>query len=177
INAELTARTKVGGSEDIEVANFVLPGLASDYTSLTQAPPGQPSPFGVLSKCDLSVEDEASLTLSINPADDLSLPVGGTQLSPLASVSDTITVIADLVPSADLTGASVVANANSANALIAITVPAVQTVSVNNAVFTVTVANTSTLSSVPVAVGGTQVGTITFALGDAKLVVPVILTQ
>ncbi|HRY14671.1 MAG TPA: putative Ig domain-containing protein, partial [Candidatus Competibacteraceae bacterium] len=177
INTELTARTKVGGSEDIEVANFVLPGLASDYTSLTQAPPGQPSPFGVLSKCDLSVEDEASLTLSINPADDLSLPVGGTQLSPLASVSDTITVIADLVPSADLTGASVVANANSANALIAITVPAVQTVSVNNAVFTVTVANTSTLSSVPVAVGGTQVGTITFALGDAKLVVPVILTQ
>ena len=176
INNVLTARTKVGGSEDVEVANFVLPGLAADFNSEDQSPPGQPSPFGVLPKCDLSVEDEASLFLTAAP-NPLSLPVGGAALGPLSSVNGTITVTADLVPTTDLTGATIVANANSANVLIDITVPSIQTVLGNDALFSVTVENTSTTNSVPVAVGGTQVGTITFAIGEAKVVVPVNLTQ
>jgi hypothetical protein len=45
INTDLTARTKVGGSEDIEVANFVLPGIASDFNKEDQSPPGQPIPL------------------------------------------------------------------------------------------------------------------------------------
>jgi hypothetical protein len=176
INTDLTARTKVGGSEDIEVANFVLPGIASDFNKEDQSPPGQPSPFGVLPKCDLSVEDEASLFLTATP-NPLSLSVGGTTLGPLSSVNGLITVAVDLVPPSDLTGATIVANANSANVLIDIIAPSIQTVSGNNALFSVAVENTSTTSSVPVAVGGTQVGTITFAIGEAKVVVPVILIQ
>jgi hypothetical protein len=122
------------------------------------------------------VEDEASLFLTATP-NPLSLSVGGTTLGPLSSVNGLITVAVDLVPPLDLTGATIVANANSANVLIDIIAPSIQTVSGNNALFSVAVENTSTTSSVPVAVGGTQVGTITFAIGEAKVVVPVILIQ
>ncbi|MCB2079096.1 MAG: putative Ig domain-containing protein, partial [Novosphingobium sp.] len=176
ISTDLTARTRVGGSEDIEVSSFILPGIASDFNQEDQSPPGQPSPFGVLPTCTLSVEAEASLFLTATP-NPLSLSVGGTTLGPLSSVSGSVTVTADLVPSSDLTGSSIVANATSANFVIDITAPSIQTVSGNDALFIVTVENTSTTTSVPVAATGTQVGTVTFALGEAKVVVPVVLTQ
>jgi hypothetical protein len=62
ITVELTAQATVAGSEAINVANYVLPGLASDYTNKNANPPGNPSPFGVASSCAI-----VGATLSAQP--------------------------------------------------------------------------------------------------------------
>jgi hypothetical protein len=53
--AQVTLRATVGGTvagtESSDTTSFELPGLASDYTSLSSTPPGQPSPFGMGTAC------------------------------------------------------------------------------------------------------------------------------
>ncbi len=47
----LTARTSVTTNDPPSQATLFLPGLASDYTSITVQPPGRPSPFGSDASC------------------------------------------------------------------------------------------------------------------------------
>lgn len=46
VKIRLVATVAVSGTETESYADFVLPGLASDYTSSTTSPPGQTSPYG-----------------------------------------------------------------------------------------------------------------------------------
>ena len=50
----LTAKITVQGSETTSSVTFVPLGIASDYTDVTVAPPGQLSPFGVRRNCKSS---------------------------------------------------------------------------------------------------------------------------
>jgi hypothetical protein len=47
VTVRLTLRGTVAGTEATYNTTFTLPGLASDYTSQTVNPPGNPSPYGV----------------------------------------------------------------------------------------------------------------------------------
>ena len=47
----LTAKITVAGSETTSSVTFTLPGLASDYASITAEPPGRISPFGQRRNC------------------------------------------------------------------------------------------------------------------------------
>ncbi|MEM7018283.1 MAG: Ig-like domain-containing protein, partial [Pseudomonadota bacterium] len=51
VGVALTARTVAAGSEDTDIATFVLDGIASDFDDPAVAPPGTPSPFGVVQDC------------------------------------------------------------------------------------------------------------------------------
>jgi hypothetical protein len=51
IDVDFTIRGAVAGSEARYVGYTVLPGLGSDYSSATKAPPGQVSPYGRSSTC------------------------------------------------------------------------------------------------------------------------------
>ena len=51
INAALTARAVVAGTEATNVANYTLPILTDDINKETVSPPGQPSPFGESKTC------------------------------------------------------------------------------------------------------------------------------
>lgn len=51
IDVRLTATARVAGSEATEIAEFALPGAASDFNSEDVNPPGNPSPFGVSDTC------------------------------------------------------------------------------------------------------------------------------
>lgn len=53
VGVRLTARASVSGTEAVESARFDLPVLAADLEIINGTPPGQPSPFGILSRCDL----------------------------------------------------------------------------------------------------------------------------
>lgn len=188
INNTLTARTKVGGSEDEELSTFVLPAAAADLSSEDQTPPGQPSPFGVLPNCAVSAQAEGSLQLNAapgavppgvpsNPSDPLSL-VAGPTLAPGESLDGQVTVVVNLPGFAgDLTGVSVGANENTVVSNVSIATSSRLPTAGSKAVFPVTVSNPSTTEFVPVAAGGTIVGNITFVVGAANIVVPVRLTQ
>lgn len=177
INNVLTARTKVGGSEDEESAIFVLPPSAADVGSEKVPPPGQRSPFGVLPNCAVPVEKEAGLTLTTNlPSTGLSIAVGGANFLSNDTKSGSVTVTVNLPGIAvDLTGTTVAAQANSIVSIVSITVPSFLPTTGNTVVFSVTVHNTSATDDVPVAPApaGTPVGTVTFEVGDAKVVVPI----
>ncbi|CDH47361.1 putative Ig domain-containing protein [Candidatus Contendibacter odensensis] len=176
INNNLTARTKVNGSEGEQSSIFVLPPSAADVGSEKISPPGQPSPFGVLPNCAVSVEKEVALKLStIPPASvGLSIPVAGASLGPLASVSSSVTVTVELPGfSGDLTGTTITAQGNSIVSNVSIAVPSSLATTGPTALFNVTVTNTSITNSVPVSATGTPVGTVTFAVGNAKAVVPI----
>lgn len=175
----LTASTKVGGSEDVETAHFVLPALSSDLTNQTVSPPGQPSPFGVLPNCTVSVEQEAGMTLTTDvPATGLKISVGGTSFGPTASVNGSVTVTVNLPSVAvDLTGTTVAAETSSIVDNVDVAAPISSFTTGSVAVITVTVTNTSTVISVPVPASGTLVGTVTFTVGNAKTVFPVTLIQ
>lgn len=47
VDLKLTIRGSVTGTESTYTTTFTLPGLATDFSSATTAPPGQPSPYGV----------------------------------------------------------------------------------------------------------------------------------
>ena len=47
----LEGRSGVAGNDPPTTATFFLPGLASDYSDLTVAPPGAISPFGQSATC------------------------------------------------------------------------------------------------------------------------------
>jgi len=47
----LTATASVSGNQSSASTSFVLPGLASDFTSATISPPGQLSPYGSAATC------------------------------------------------------------------------------------------------------------------------------
>jgi Bacterial Ig-like domain (group 1) len=47
----LTGKITVAGSETTSSVSFTLPGLASDYTTVTVPPPGRVSPFGQRRNC------------------------------------------------------------------------------------------------------------------------------
>jgi hypothetical protein len=47
----LEARTMVTGNDPPALVTVLLPGVATDYSDLTIAPPGEFSPFGVGSSC------------------------------------------------------------------------------------------------------------------------------
>ncbi|MCC8999957.1 MAG: putative Ig domain-containing protein, partial [Candidatus Contendobacter sp.] len=179
INNVLTARTKVGGSEDEESAIFILPPSAADVGNEKVSPPGQPSPFGVLPSCQVSVEQEAGLTLTTVPPTELSIAVGGASLFPLASAPPgSLTVTVNLPGFAgDLTGTTIAAQANSIVSNARITVPSSLPTTGSTAVFSVTVSNTSNTTSIPVSAAGTSVGTVSFVVGNAKVVVAIKLTQ
>jgi len=51
VKVALTATATVSGTQNSTTANFILPGLASDYTSQSIAPPGQISPYGQSATC------------------------------------------------------------------------------------------------------------------------------
>ena len=51
VRVRLTAIATVEGTETIESAVVVLPGIASDYSDETVSPPGSPSPFGESDVC------------------------------------------------------------------------------------------------------------------------------
>jgi hypothetical protein len=51
VQVALTATATVSGTQNSTTATFMLPGLASDYTTQTTAPPGQYSPYGQQSTC------------------------------------------------------------------------------------------------------------------------------
>jgi hypothetical protein len=51
VGVALTATATVQGTQNSATASFILPGLASDYTSQTIAPPGQFSPYGASTTC------------------------------------------------------------------------------------------------------------------------------
>jgi hypothetical protein len=51
VAVRLTATATVAGTQSSTSADFWLPGLASDYTSKTVAPPGQFSPYGQGTTC------------------------------------------------------------------------------------------------------------------------------
>ncbi len=175
INNVLTARTKVGGSEDVETANFILPANSADLTNETVSPPGQPSPFGVLPNCAVSVEQETKMTLTTDaPSTGLSLAVGGNSFSALASVNSSLTVTVNVPGVAvDLTGTTVAAQTTSIVDIIDIAAPITSFTTGSTAVVTVTVTNTSLVNSVAVPASGTSVGTVTFTVGNAKVVVPI----
>jgi hypothetical protein len=51
VEVTLEARATVAGSESSSRATFFLPGLASDFTNRTVAPPGSISPYGIATTC------------------------------------------------------------------------------------------------------------------------------
>jgi hypothetical protein len=51
VYVELSATTSVQGTESTATVDFTLPILASDITTLTTTPPGQPSPYGQATSC------------------------------------------------------------------------------------------------------------------------------
>lgn len=171
IDNVLTARTRVGGSESEEKAFFVLPANVNDLNKVDTAPPGQPSPFGVLPKCEISVEREASLTLTADVS-TLLISSGGNPLISNQTVGPEFITVTVNLPGApvDLTGTSVFATANSADSRLAITVPARVVTTGADAQFGITVTNISSNTNVPLPV---QAGTVTFQVGSASLVIPV----
>jgi hypothetical protein len=51
VEVTLSALTSVSGTEFSRSVDFVLPGLASDYTNKNVSPPGAISPYGMDSTC------------------------------------------------------------------------------------------------------------------------------
>ncbi|HTE43273.1 MAG TPA: Ig-like domain-containing protein [Steroidobacteraceae bacterium] len=51
IRARLVATAVVQGSERSNFADFMLPGLAADYSQEAVSPPGEESPFGIVRDC------------------------------------------------------------------------------------------------------------------------------
>jgi Bacterial Ig-like domain (group 1) len=51
VQVALTATATVSGTQNSTTAQFILPGLSTDYTTQTNAPPGQISPYGVATSC------------------------------------------------------------------------------------------------------------------------------
>jgi len=51
VGVALTATATVAGTQNSTTANFLLPGLASDYASQSIAPPGPISPYGMGTTC------------------------------------------------------------------------------------------------------------------------------
>ncbi|MBY0579525.1 MAG: Ig-like domain-containing protein [Burkholderiales bacterium] len=54
VTVTLEARAGVVGNDPPSTATLLLPGLVSDYSNPTVAPPGQASPFGLLAGCNNS---------------------------------------------------------------------------------------------------------------------------
>ncbi len=52
VEVRLKARAVVAGTESLSSATFFLPGIASDFNSRDNVPPGQLSPFGTEIGCD-----------------------------------------------------------------------------------------------------------------------------
>ena len=51
VQVVLTATATVSGTQSATSSTFILPGLASDYTTQTVSPPGQKSPYGTTGAC------------------------------------------------------------------------------------------------------------------------------
>jgi Bacterial Ig-like domain (group 1) len=51
VGVALTATATVSGTQNSTTATFLLPGLATDYTTQTIEPPGQYSPYGTAATC------------------------------------------------------------------------------------------------------------------------------
>jgi len=51
VEVALTATATVSGTQNSTTANFILLGLAADYTTQTINPPGQISPYGEGTSC------------------------------------------------------------------------------------------------------------------------------
>jgi hypothetical protein len=62
VQIAVVATATVAGTEASTGSNFVLPGLASDYTSATVAPPGPISPYGVSGACKAPIASPFFLT-------------------------------------------------------------------------------------------------------------------
>jgi len=180
IDVDLLASTRVSGTEAQQVSSFNLPASAADLTNIQASPPGQPSPFGVLPSCAISNQDERQVTLSSSPSPDqqLNLSVGGAALGVLQTVSDTVTVTVSL-PGTDpsvLGGTAVFATAAVADSRLEMQVDPRQVRTTGaDALFTVRVTNPSTTQSVPVG-AVLPVGTVTFEVGVASIVLQVNLT-
>jgi adhesin/invasin len=56
VQVALTATATVAGTQNSTTAQFILPGLSTDYTSQTVAPPGQVSPYGQSTTCYPNVQ-------------------------------------------------------------------------------------------------------------------------
>jgi hypothetical protein len=56
VQVALTATATVAGTQNSTTAEFILPGLSTDYTTQTIAPPGQVSPYGTSATCYPNVQ-------------------------------------------------------------------------------------------------------------------------
>jgi adhesin/invasin len=56
VQVALTATATVAGTQNSTTAEFILPGLSTDYTTQTIAPPGQVSPYGTSTTCYPTVQ-------------------------------------------------------------------------------------------------------------------------
>ena len=52
VQLDMTATAGVSGTESSKTVQPVIPGLAADYTAITEDPPGRFSPYGELPGCD-----------------------------------------------------------------------------------------------------------------------------
>lgn len=167
-NVDLTASTRVGGTEARQTATFGLAIIASDATS--PSPPGQPSPFGVLPDCAISVQDEADLTLTTNVS-TLTLPISTAVINAVPSGSTSGNVTVTLNP--PYTGATVAASADVSDPRFGITVSPVGTTNANSQVEFPVSASKETINSI--VAGSYTIGSLTFTAGVAKAVVTVVL--
>lgn len=177
-NVDLIASTRVGGTEARQSATFGLAITAADAAS--PSPPGQPSPFGVLPECKISVESEASLTLTT-----VQDPSGGSGVLGLAISSAAINAVGGTATgkvtvtlggdSAPYLGATITANTSVDNVRFTMNTPSdKQVTNVNSqAEFTVNVSKASLNDQI--GEDSYTIGSLTFSAGNANAIVTVVL--
>ncbi|MCC8995048.1 MAG: Ig-like domain-containing protein, partial [Candidatus Contendobacter sp.] len=168
-NVDLIASTRVGGTEARQTETFSLAITAADAAS--PLPPGQPSPFGVLPECAISVQDEANLTLTTNVS-TLTLVISTAEINDVPSGSTSGEVIVTLNPSYS-GGATVAASVDVSDPRFGITTSPVGTTNANSQVVFPVSASKETNN--PIVAGSYTIGSLTFAVGVAKTVVTVVL--
>ncbi len=174
-NVNLSASTRVAGTEARQTAIFQLAITAADAAS--PSPPGQPSPFGVLPDCKISLESEASLRLTTeqNPSgggSTLSLTISRADLNAGEAASGTVTVTLN-GDSAPYVGATITSNTDIADVQFGMDTSPLQTTNANSqAVFPVEVSKV-TLNAI--GTGTYTIGSLAFSAGNANAVVAVTL--
>jgi hypothetical protein len=169
-NVDLVASTRVSGTEAQQKSIFSLPASSKDLTTLDATPPGQPSPFGVLPDCTISVDAESSLQLSTDVR-QLNLVISAASVNSFVSATGAVTVT--LSPS--YAGATIAADAAVSDSRFGISVSPTGTTDANSqVVFPIEVSKVTLLSNITP--GSYTVGTLTFSAGgSANAVVTVIL--
>jgi len=166
----LTARTKVGGSEDIEVANFVLPASAADLTNINASPPGQPSPFGIAPDCAV---DDSGVVYILTP-DPIFVSVTATAAQIGAGVAAPVTVkVSPNYPGIKVSAVTTVQN--SAYSLSAGAPNPALTDASGNTSWAITIGRGDI--TIPLTPGDKQIGFVTFTIDAADVVILIRVNQ